>query len=153
MAVKYHSCALRCKEQYSVNRNGFTLMELLIVVVILGLLAGIVGPNLFGKVEKARQATARTQIEQLGAALDSFRLDVGRYPTTEEGLAALNDAPAGTNNWQGPYLRKKTIPQDPWNRPYQYTSPGQHGGYDLVSFGADGREGGSGEEADVVSWE
>jgi len=133
------------------GEQGFTLIELLVVMVILGLLAAIVGPNLFGKVGKGKQAAARTQIEMIGQALDSYRLDTGKYPTTSEGLAALNTSP-GTQGWDGPYL-KKGIPNDPWGKPYLYQSPGSHGDYDLTSYGGDGAPGGDGENKDINSWE
>lgn len=133
------------------DRRGFTLIELLVVMVILGLLAALVGPRMFGHVGAANQKAAKTQIEMLGQALDAFRLDVGRYPTTAEGLSALVTNP-GVEGWNGPYL-KKGLPNDPWKKPYQYESPGQHGDYDLVSYGADGAPGGEGENKDVTSWE
>jgi len=133
------------------NQRGFTLIELLVVMVILGLLAALVGPNLFGKVGKGKQSAAKTQIEMLGQALDSFRLDTGRYPNTSEGLNALTSNP-GIDKWDGPYL-KKGVPMDPWSKPYQYQAPGQHGDYDLVSYGNDGAPGGEGENKDITSWE
>ena len=133
------------------NRQGFTLIELLVVMVILGLLAALVGPRLFGHVGAANQKAAKTQIEMLGQALDAFRLDVGRYPSTSEGLNALVANP-GVEGWNGPYL-KKGLPNDPWKRPYIYQSPGEHGDYDIVSNGADGAPGGEGENKDVNSWE
>ncbi len=133
------------------NRRGFTLIELLVVMVILGLLAALVGPRMFGHVGAANQKAAKTQIEMLGQALDAFRLDVGRYPTTTEGLNALVTNP-GVEGWSGPYL-KKGLPNDPWKRPYVYQSPGVHGDYDLVSYGADGAPGGEGENKDINSWE
>jgi general secretion pathway protein G len=133
------------------NRKGFTLIELLVVMVILGMLAALVGPNLFGKVGASKQKTGKTQIEMLGQALDSFRLDTGRYPNTTEGLNALTANP-GIEGWSGPYL-KKAVPNDPWGKPYQYQSPGTQGEYDLYSYGADGAEGGEGENKDIKSWE
>jgi len=133
------------------NRNGFTLIELLVVMVILGMLAALVGPQIFGKVGKGKQSAARTQIEMLGQALDSYRLDTGKYPTTSEGLNALATNP-GAQGWSGPYL-KKAVPNDPWQKPYQYQSPGSHGDYDLFTYGADGAAGGEGENKDVNSWE
>jgi general secretion pathway protein G len=133
------------------DRRGFTLIELLVVMVILGLLAALVGPKMFSHVGAANQKAAKTQIEMLGQGLDAFRLDVGRYPTTAEGLNALITNP-GVEGWNGPYL-KKGVPNDPWKKPYQYESPGQHGDYDLVSYGADGAPGGEGENKDVNSWE
>ena len=134
-----------------IDERGFTLIELLVVMVILGLLAALVGPQLFGKVGKGKQSAARTQIEMIGQALDSYRLDTGKYPTTSEGLAALNTNP-GTAGWDGPYL-KKGVPNDPWLKPYLYQCPGSHGDYDLSSYGLDGSPGGEGENKDINSWE
>ena len=133
-------------------QRGFSLIELLIVMIILGLLASLVGPRLFGHVDDARVSTARSQIELLGTALDSYRLDIGRYPTTEQGLDALRREPSGVRNWNGPYLNRN-IPKDPWGNEYQYKSPGDHGEYDLWSYGADGEPGGDGDNAEVRSWE
>ena len=139
------------RNQNRINERGVTLIELVVVMVILALFATLVGQQLFSKVGKARQTQARTQIQEFESVLDMFRLDVGRYPTTEEGLQALQVKPASVDNWDGPYL-KKDIPLDPWNHAYVYHCPGQHGDYDLVSLGQDGQEGGDGEAADVVSW-
>jgi general secretion pathway protein G len=133
------------------KQRGFTLFEILVVITILGLLAALVGPRLFGKVSGAKQKATKAQIELFGTALDTFRLDVGRYPTVEEGLKALREKPSGVEGWQGPYLPKE-IPVDPWNRPYVYKCPGEHGDYDLLSYGLDGTEGGDGENQDIVSW-
>lgn len=138
-------------KNYLSDRRGFTLVELLVVMVIIGLLAALVGPRLFPKLGKGKQAAAKAQIELLGQALDQFRLDVGRYPTTQEGLNALISNP-GIDRWDGPYL-KKDVPKDPWDRPYHYQSPGEHGEYDLFSYGRDGSPGGEGEDKDVTSWE
>ena len=137
-------------------RRGFTLIEILVVIIVLGLLATLVGPRILGRVSDAKSATARTQIELLGLALDSYRLDNGGYPTTEQGLAALDEKPTAEPlppNWRGPYLRK-AVPLDPWNRPYIYRSPGEHraSSYDLATLGRDGQPGGSEEDADVTSW-
>jgi general secretion pathway protein G len=137
----------RCR----INSKGFTLIELLVVMVILAMLAALVGPRLFTNVGKGKQSAAKTQIEMLGQALDSFRLDVGRYPNTSEGLKALETDP-GAPGWAGPYL-KKALPIDPWKNPYQYQFPGTHGEYDLYSNGADGAPGGEGENKDVTSWD
>ncbi len=131
--------------------RGFTLLELLVVMVIIGLLAGIVAPQYFTQLGKSNTKVAKAQIESFGQALDQYRLDVGGYPSTEQGLNALRAAPADLPRWQGPYL-KRDIPADPWGRPYVYTSPGQHGDYDLQSLGSDGQPGGDGEAADVKSW-
>lgn len=130
---------------------GFTLLELLVVLVIIGLLAGIVGPRFFKQLGKSEVKTARAQIDSLQKALDQYRLDAGHYPSTEQGLAALWAKPANESRWAGPYLTKEP-PQDPWHHDYQYRSPGQHGEYDLYSFGRDGREGGTDEDADITSW-
>jgi len=139
------------KERKRRRQRGFTLIEILIVVIIIGLLASLVGPKLFGKVGSAKLKTAKAQIELFGTALDAFRLDVGRYPTSEEGLKALREKPSGAETWQGPYLPKE-IPVDPWGRAYVYKSPGEQGEYEILSFGLDGADGGEGENQDVVSW-
>jgi general secretion pathway protein G len=133
------------------NSKGFTLIELLVVMVIVGLLAALVAPKLFPKLGKGKQAAAKAQIELLGQALDQMRLDVGRYPTTQEGLSSLVTNP-GMPNWEGPYL-KKALPNDPWGRAYVYQQPGSHGEYDLYSYGRDGAPGGEGEDADIMSWQ
>jgi general secretion pathway protein G len=136
------------------RQSGFTLIEIMVVLVIIGLLMGIVGPRLIRQEEKAKVKAARIQIEQLGSVLDTFRLDVGRYPTSQEGLAALVQRPFGVDRWDGPYMNKKNVPADPWNRPYYYRSPGEGGRpYDLLSYGADGAPGGDGDNRDVTSWE
>lgn len=137
--------------RHIMNKRGFTLVELIVVMVILGMLAALVAPKFFGKIGKGKQSAVKTQIELLGQALDTFRLDTGRYPTTGEGLEALLTDP-GANGWDGPYL-KKAVPNDPWSRPYHYESPGNHGDYDLYSLGADGSPGGEGENKDINSWE
>lgn len=131
---------------------GFTLIELLVVLVILGLLAGLVGPQILRYLGGAKSDTAALQIEQLGAGLDLYHLEVGHYPTTEEGLQVLVEQPADNSRWNGPYLKKNKIPKDPWGNDYHYRSPGEHGPYDLYSLGSDNLEGGEGENRDVVSW-
>lgn len=131
---------------------GFTLIELLVVMVIIGLLAALVTPRFIRQEEKAKVKAARAQIEMLGTALDTFRLDIGRYPTTQEGLEALRDHPSGVDRWDGPYL-KKEVPRDPWGNTYVYRSPGEKEPYELQSYGADGVAGGSGDSADISSWE
>lgn len=131
-------------------------MELLVVVIILGLLAALVGPRLIGRVGRAKTEIAKSQIALLESALDQYRLDMGYYPSTEEGLEALISPPSDEEkkrNWRGPYLKKKKIPLDPWGRPYQYRCPGEHGEYDLWSYGADGQPGGEGENADITNWD
>jgi general secretion pathway protein G len=134
------------------SQCGFTLIELLVVLVILGLLAGLVGPQVLRYLGSAKSDTAMLQIEELGAGLDLYHLEVGRYPTTDEGLMALVEQPTGANRWNGPYLRKKRIPADPWGNKYHYRSPGEQGMYDLYSFGNDNMDGGEGDNADIVSW-
>jgi general secretion pathway protein G len=136
--------------------RGFTLIELLVVIVVIGVLATLVAPNVFRHIGAAKDATARSQIEMLGAALDAYRLDTGRYPTSQQGLAALWTAPVGdsrASSWRGPYLRKD-VPRDPWANAYIYKSPAEQsrGGYDLVSYGDDGKPGGEGDAADIASW-
>jgi general secretion pathway protein G len=131
--------------------RGFTLLELLVVLVILGLLVGYVAPRYFGQIGKSEVKAARAQIDALEKALDTYRLDVGQYPTSEQGLAALQASPGGESRWQGPYL-KKAVPSDPWGHPYVYKAPGEHGEYDLLSYGKDGKPGGTGENADISNW-
>ena len=144
---------MRYQDRFRRSR-GFTLIELLVVLVILGLLAGLVGPQVMKYLGGANTKTAKLQIEDFSTALDAFRLDMGRYPNTAEGLNALIAAPGSASRWNGPYLRKNIIPKDPWGHDYQYRAPGQHGGaFDLYSLGADNAEGGDGEHQDVVSWQ
>ena len=132
-------------------QTGFTLLELLVVIVIIGLLAAYVGPKYFAQLGKSEVTIAKAQMEAFEKSLDTYRLDVGRYPNTEEGMAALMAAPATAGaKWNGPYL-KKGVPKDPWGNPYQYRSPGAKGEYDIVSTGKDGQPGGTGENADIVS--
>ena len=136
----------------NIKSGGFTLIELLVVLVILGLLAGLVGPQVLRQLGGSKTKAAALQIEEFGTGLDLFHLEVGRYPTTQEGLEALIEKPGNARFWNGPYLSKKVIRDDPWGNPYQYHMPGRHGPYDLYSYGADGKEGGSGEDEDIVSW-
>lgn len=133
-------------------RAGFTLIEMLVVLVIIGLIMGLVGPRVLNYLTDAREKTARLQIESFSNALDLFYIDAGRYPTSAEGLAALSQRPPGVDAWNGPYVKGGSVPADPWGNPYVYRSPGQHGNYDIVSLGADGRDGGEGSNADVTSW-
>ena len=131
------------------NRNfGFTLLELLVVIVIIGLLAGYVAPRYFSQVGKSEIQVAKAQIESIEKALDQFRLDVRRYPTAEEGLEALVSKPSSATTWSGPYL-KKAVPADPWGRPYVYRVPGEKAEFQLMSLGRDGKAGGTGEDADI----
>ena len=131
--------------------HGFTLLELLVVMVIIGMLAGFVAPRFFAQIGKSETKVARAQLDALEKALDQYRLDVGRYPGTEQGLAALVERPSGHARWSGPNL-KKAVPADPWGRPYIYKSPGDHGEFDLLSYGKDGQPGGTGEAEDVNNW-
>lgn len=139
------------------SRFGFTLIEILVVIIVLGLLAALVGPRIIGRVSEARSTTAHTQIELMSVALDNYRLDNGSYPTTAQGLASLRTAPTSEpvpRNWRGPYLRKE-VPLDPWDRPYLYLSPGEQdpSGFDLYTLGRDGQPGGEDEDADITSWQ
>ena len=138
------------------GRDGFTLVEMLVVIIVIAVLATLVAPNVFRHVDRARDTTARAQIELLAAAVESYRLDNDVFPTTEQGLAALRTQPSTDprpRDWRGPYLRRE-VPADPWGRPYLYRSPGVANptSYDLLTLGRDGREGGTGEDADIVSW-
>lgn len=134
------------------SEGGFSLIELIVVLVILGLLATVVGPRVMDRLGRGKIEIARLQIDQLEGALGLFRFDVGRYPTSSEGMQILIEDRGGIQNWSGPYLDKKTLPKDPWGREYQYRSPGQNGDFDLWSLGADGTEGGEGDNIDVTSW-
>jgi general secretion pathway protein G len=131
--------------------TGFTLLELLVVMVIIGLLAGYVGPKYFGQIGKSEVKVARAQLDALEKALDQYRLDTGHYPVMDTGLASLLERPPDETKWGGPYLRK-TVPLDPWGRPYVYKLPGEHGEFDLLSYGKDGQPGGTGEASDIVNW-
>lgn len=134
------------------SNSGFTLTELLIVLVIIGLLAALVGPVLYQRINPAKQSVARAQIESFMTALDSYFLDVGKFPTQQQGLAALRTRQEGESKWKGPYL-KKEIPADPWGNNFAYQSPGRNGGYEIISYGADGKEDGENDNADINSWE
>ncbi|MDP3814280.1 type II secretion system major pseudopilin GspG [Pseudomonas sp.] len=134
-------------------QRGFTLLEILVVLVILGLMASLVGPQLFKQLGGSKTKAALLQIQELGAALDLYRLELGRHPTTDEGLDALINKPRNVENWNGPYLKKNVIRIDPWGNPYHYSAPGKNGEFDLWSLGADNSEGGDGENRDVHSWD
>lgn len=143
--------AKSCRQTGAPKAGGFTLLELLVVIVIIGLLAAYVGPKYFSQLGKSEVTIARAQIEAFEKSLDTYRLDVGRYPNTEEGLAALLAAPASAGaKWNGPYL-KKGIPPDPWGHPYQYKAPGSKAEFEITSLGRDGQPGGSGEDADITT--
>lgn len=152
--TKPTACGVRnCYRQKLPNvQSGFTLLELLVVMVIIGLLAGYVGPKYFAQIGKSEVKVARAQMDALSKALDQYRLDVGHYPITENGLAALNVMPNNARKWQGPYL-KKNVPMDPWDKPYQYQMPGTHAEFDLWSYGSDGVSGGKSIAADIMNWE
>ncbi len=140
------------RNTFALSNKGFSLIELLIVMIIMGLLASLVGPKMFGKLGMAKEKTAASQIAMLMTALDSYRLDFGTYPTEEQGLAVLTENENNDERWTGPYL-SKALPVDPWGKPYIYNNPGEHGEIDLYSLGADGREGGEGENRDIGSWQ
>lgn len=135
------------------SQGGFTLLELLVVLGIIALLAGIVGPQVMKHTGESKVKAAKVQIEDLSAALDMYKLDNGNYPTTDQGLKALIEAPEGSKRWNGPYLSKSKMPLDPWQEDYHYASPGTHGKFDLYTYGADNKEGGDGEDQDIASWE
>jgi general secretion pathway protein G len=139
------------KHAHLTNR-GFSLIEIMVVMIIIGLLAGLVGPKLFGQLGKAKQKTAKAQIEMIMASLDAYRLDVGSYPSQQEGLEALVNNP-GEGDWAGPYLAKSQVPVDPWKNSYIYRNPGQNSEIEVMSLGQDNKEGGDGEDADIKSSE
>jgi general secretion pathway protein G len=134
------------------GEDGFTLVEMLVVITIIGLIMALVGPRVLNYLAESKVKTARIQIQSFGSALDLFYLDAGRYPTSAEGLAVLVQPSGGIAAWNGPYLKGGNVPNDPWGKPYVYRSPGEHGVYDLVSYGADGQEGGTGTAGDITSW-
>lgn len=135
------------------KESGFTLLELLVVLGIIAMLAGIVGPQVMKHMGESKVKAARVQIEELVATLDMYKLDLGSYPSTEQGLKALIESPNNAKYWNGPYLRKAKVPIDPWQNDYIYVSPGKHGKFDLYSLGADSVEGGEGENRDILNWE
>jgi len=135
------------------GQEGFTLLEVLVVLVILGLLAAVVaGPQIFKYLGTAKSEAAKVQIQQVSSALDLYRLEIGRYPSQEEGVVALIEAPGGLTKWNGPYLKKKEAIVDPWGRQFLYKVPGDHGDFDLYTLGADNAQGGNGEDQDITSW-
>ena len=130
---------------------GMTLIEILVVLVLIGIVLGIVGGNFIGKGEKAKGDAAKIEIGQIGQTLDLYKLEIGRYPTTQEGMQALISAPPGATNWNGPYWKKSSVPKDPWGNEYKYVAPAQSAPYEIISLGADGKEGGEGPNKDIVS--
>jgi len=134
------------------DERGFTLVEILVVITIIGLIMALVAPRVLNYLAESKVKAARIQVESFASSLDLFYLDAGRYPSTSEGLAALAQRPGGIDSWNGPYLRTGLVPNDPWGRPYIYRSPGEHGPYDIVSLGSDGQQGGTGTAADIESW-
>jgi general secretion pathway protein G len=134
------------------TERGFTLVEMLVVITIIALIMALVGPRVLNYLTDSKIKAAKIQIESFASALDLYYLDAGQYPTSAEGLRALLERPGGTVVWAGPYLKGDAIPNDPWGRSYIYRSPGQHGAYDIISYGADGQEGGTGADADITSW-
>jgi general secretion pathway protein G len=134
------------------GQGGFTLIEILVVIAIIALIVSLVGPRVLNYLGESKVKAAKIQIQSFGSALDLFNLDAGRYPTTAEGLTALVQSPGTIPAWNGPYLKGGVVPNDPWGKPYLYRSPGEHGSYDIVSYGSDGQEGGTGTAADIVSW-
>ena len=133
------------------SERGFTLIEMLVVITIIGMIMGLIGPRVLNYMSESKVKTARIQLQSMGNSLDLFYLDAGRYPSTSEGLAALVRPTTGVAGWNGPYLKGGVIPNDPWNNPYVYRSPGQHGPYDIISYGADGQEGGTGLAEDITA--
>lgn len=150
-SIFLHRMNPRMNNQTKNKAKGFTLLELLVVIVIIGLLAGYVGPKYFSQIGKSEVKVARAQMDAFDKALDQYRIDTGRYPNTSQGLNALMSKPANEAKWDGPYL-KKALPSDPWGNAYQYRQPGEHGEYDLYSYGRDGQSGGTGENADIANW-
>ncbi|MFG1320721.1 type II secretion system major pseudopilin GspG [Xanthobacter autotrophicus] len=134
------------------SEGGYTLVELLVVITIIGLIVALVGPRVLGYLGDSKVKTAKIQIQGFSSALDLFYLDTGRYPSTSEGLAALVQRAPGAATWNGPYLKGGTLPSDPWGKPYSYRAPGEHGAYDIVSLGSDGQQGGTGTAADITNW-
>lgn len=132
--------------------RGFTLVEILVVITIIGLIMALVGPRVINYLGEAKVKAAKIQIESFSSALDLYYLDAGRYPSSSEGLAALAQRPGGSNTWNGPYVKGGFVPNDPWGKPYVYRSPGEHGAYDILSYGSDGQEGGTGTASDIASW-
>jgi len=144
--------ARHLKFMHRFAEQGFTLVEMLVVITIIALIMALVGPRVLNFLGESKVKAARIQIQSLGSALDLYALDAGHYPSSSEGLEALMRRPGGVSNWSGPYLKGDAVPKDPWGHQYIYRSPGQHGSYDILSYGADGQEGGTGAAADITSW-
>jgi len=142
-----------CSHAQARRERGMTLIEILVVLTLIGVVLGVVGSNYLGKSEQAKAKATKIEIEQIAQSLDLFKLELGRYPTTQEGLQALVTAPSGMPNWAGPYWKKSAVPKDPWGHEYKYAQPGSHGAYDIISLGADGTEGGEGVNKDITNWE
>ena len=153
IAVTGKRAGLATAGRRALREAGMTLIEILVVLTLIGVVLGIVGSTYLGKSEQAKAKAAKIEIEQISQALDLFKLELGRYPTTQEGLQALVAAPPGLANWAGPDWKKSSTPKDPWSHEYTYAAPGSHGAYDIISLGADGVEGGEGANKDVTNWE
>lgn len=147
-------CLHERRKRHDINKRvpGFTMMELLVVLVIVGLLAALVGPNLYQRIKPAKRSVAQSQIQNFITALDSYFIDTGQFPSVQQGLLALRSRPEGVSNWTGPYLNKD-VPNDPWGNAYVYRVPGRNGSYEILSYGADGKEGGEDDNRDIGSWD
>jgi general secretion pathway protein G len=147
-----HTMLRRFRPRRTRYRAGFTLVEILVVITIIGLIMALVGPRVLNYLSDSKVKAAKIQIESFKSALDLFYLDTGRYPSTSEGLALLIQSNSAVSSWNGPYLKGETVPTDPWGHPYMYRAPGEHGPYDIISLGSDGQQGGNGNAADINSW-
>jgi len=150
--VKHFLMSNRQRSVRRITEQGFTLIEMLVVITIIALIMGLVGPRVLNFLGESKVKAAKIQIQSLASALDLYALDAGQYPSSSEGLEALMRRPGGAAAWSGPYLKGDVVPKDPWGKPYIYRSPGQHGAYDILSYGSDGQEGGTGAAADITSW-
>jgi len=150
--VKHFLMSNRQRSVRRITDQGFTLVEMLVVITIIALIMALVGPRVLNFLGESKVKAAKIQIQSLASALDLYALDAGQYPSSSEGLEALMRRPGGATAWSGPYLKGDVVPKDPWGKPYIYRSPGQHGAYDILSYGSDGQEGGTGAAADITSW-